>query len=1034
MTGEWSFNMLRISVVTALMVLIGCASAPTDPTVSESAVPVLWEVRLYDDADEAIVELVGIEDPVYSTFRMDDPRKVVLEYEGAVGSTFVPPSPSSLSLVEQVTVSELGETAHPVTRIEFSLKSPAVFEVMEGAREFAFRVIPLAEGMEADAGVIMQPLASDEVTDEADSEPAPSDEPEMVIAPEAPDATQVSDLRVESVDGGLLVHIAADGSIRSPESFVIEDPARLVIDLPGVTSIMDVDSVELDSLYTSRARLGVHPDKLRLVFDGKGGVEAFDGRWVIPTREGLLVTFGQSESVTAAVEAAMSPLWVPAEGSTEVAEEADQGEETMYDLASDDTMDDMASDSEGEDNMVVASDTEDGTDLANEEMSDEEWMNSSDSEMASTEEPAAEEPAATGTTTIQSVAFLSEEGLDRIVISSDQPIAANSFEPDADTLILRFENAAMGSGDKVRIVPEEHGPVSLVTAFDQPDMALPEVRVVLTRQAGQTPMISREGDDLIVDFVYSADERVTEPAEVLADASDATEPAAAPEEGDDSEAVAIEDAEEVVTLVEEGDIEIEDDGAEAEDASSMDSDEALADATAEGMDEVPAALEDIGEAAASLIKGSGFKEGKQYSGELISLDFHEAQMSNILRLIAEVSGLNVIAGEEVNGTITIRLRDVPWDQALDIILMTKGLGYYRMGDVLRIAPIDILRAEEEARLMERRAREKLEDLEVRLIAVNFARAKDVKKLIADVLTARGSTVVDERTNTLIVKDIVKVLDEAEALVTTLDSPTPQVLIESKIVEANLNFSRALGVSWATVKEPNADGHTDGTDFLQWKDTWGGEDADYGDIGTFANHAFSNTGITDLATGQLNLGFALLDGHFGVDMAIQGAEKNNQAKVISSPRVVTMDNRKAIIEQGVSIPYQSIEDGTVKIEFVDAVLSLEVTPHITSNRSVIMQLKVTKDAPLADTASIIGGVSISTNHLETESLVKDGQTLVLGGIYQVNTGDNQNRVPFLHTIPVMGNLFKNKETLKEQRELLVFISPSVVDLDPLASAE
>ncbi|MBW2712802.1 MAG: type IV pilus secretin PilQ, partial [Deltaproteobacteria bacterium] len=339
---------------------------------------------------------------------------------------------------------------------------------------------------------------------------------------------------------------------------------------------------------------------------------------------------------------------------------------------------------------------------------------------------------------------------------------------------------------------------------------------------------------------------------------------------------------------------------------------------------------------------------------------------------------------------------------------------------------------DEARLQERRAKEKLEDLEVRLVAINFARAEDVKKLIGDMLTARGSAVVDERTNTLIIKDIVKVLDEAEALVTTLDSPTPQVLIESKIVEANLNFTRSLGVEWYAYKNPQD--HADGTDFLTWADSYSGTDPDATDVSTFPNNAFSNTGITGAPTGALNLGFLLLDQHFGVDIAIQAAEKEKQAKVISSPRVVTMDNRKASIEQGYSIPYQSIDDGDAKIEFVDAVLSLEVTPHITSNKSVIMQVKVTKDAPTTDLEGANGAPAISTNHIETEALVKDGQTLVLGGIYQVNTGDSQNRVPFLYTLPVIGNMFKNNETEKQQRELLIFISPSVVDFENLAAAE
>jgi type IV pilus assembly protein PilQ len=435
---------------------------------------------------------------------------------------------------------------------------------------------------------------------------------------------------------------------------------------------------------------------------------------------------------------------------------------------------------------------------------------------------------------------------------------------------------------------------------------------------------------------------------------------------------------------------------------------------------VPASIEANG--SIDELEEGGLTSGKVYSGRRISLDFKDVEVDDVLRLIAEVSELNVIAGDEVNGEVTIRLVDVPWDQALDVILLTKGLGFVRVGNVLRIAPTDVLKAEEEARLQERRAKEKLEDLVVKLQPVNYADVEDVAKLVKKLLSARGTVDLDERTNTVILKDIASVIDEATALIKAIDTQTPQVMVESKIVEANLDFLREIGTVWGAGVQPLTD-------------AWDPDSALDQSIGSDAfklrpNKSSSNSfavanPITELATGAINLGAFILDERFDVDLTLAGAESHGEGKVISSPRVVTLDNRKARIEQGVSIPFQTFEDGDAKLEFIDAVLSLDVTPHITADRSIIMKIAVTRNAPDDSVPTPTGSPAIAKNQATTETLVKDGQTLVIGGIYVVQTADRESRVPYFHRVPVIGSAFKNKEVRDIRKELLVFVTPRIV---------
>jgi type IV pilus assembly protein PilQ len=433
--------------------------------------------------------------------------------------------------------------------------------------------------------------------------------------------------------------------------------------------------------------------------------------------------------------------------------------------------------------------------------------------------------------------------------------------------------------------------------------------------------------------------------------------------------------------------------------------------------EVPAAIE--------VLEEGGLIDGKEYRGRRVSLDFKDVEIADVLRLIAEVSDLNIIAGDEVSGNVTIRLVEVPWDQALDVILMTKGLGFVRVGNVLRIAPSEVLKAEEEVRLQERRNKEKLEDLEVKLLPVNYAAVKDVVGLVKRLLSARGTVNLDERTNTLIIKDISSVIDEASALIAAIDTQTPQVMIEAKIVEANLGFSRELGSVWGIqtqqFNDPFDPGSGQRTDL-------GSEDLTFIDNNSLV---FANP-ITSVPTGVATLGALILDQDFRIDAQIQAAEATGDGKIISSPRIVTLDNKQAKIEQGVSIPFQTFEGGDAKLEFIDAVLSLVVTPHITADESIIMEIEVTRNAPDDTVSTPTGSPAIAKNVAETETLVRDGQTLVLGGIYTITKSQRQSRIPYLHRIPVLGNLFRNTEVTDARKELLVFVTPRIIRLSEVAS--
>ncbi len=420
-----------------------------------------------------------------------------------------------------------------------------------------------------------------------------------------------------------------------------------------------------------------------------------------------------------------------------------------------------------------------------------------------------------------------------------------------------------------------------------------------------------------------------------------------------------------------------------------------------------------------------------FEGERLSLNFQDIEVRSVLQLIADFTNLNMVVSDAVSGNLTLRLKNVPWDQALDIILKTKGLGKRENGNVIYVAPSEEIAAREKLELEAQQQVQELAPLRSEFIQVNYARANDLASLLKSsdnsLLSERGNVTVDERTNNLLVQDTALKLDEIRRLVERLDVPVKQVLIESRIVVANDDFSKALGVRFGVSnRDANTGGSDDDFDAIA-RNLEGTDAALNGGTIPLANRlnvdlpAAAATGSIGLALAKLPLGLLL-------DLELSAAQAESRAEVISTPRVIASNQTTARIEQGTEIPFQSAtSSGATDVEFKKAVLSLEVTPQITPDDRVSMKLLVTNDSIGALVPSGFGGTipSIDTNEVETDVLVDNGQTIVLGGVYQQDTNKSVSRVPFFADLPFVGVLFRNNSFTDNKSELLIFITPKII---------
>ena len=416
---------------------------------------------------------------------------------------------------------------------------------------------------------------------------------------------------------------------------------------------------------------------------------------------------------------------------------------------------------------------------------------------------------------------------------------------------------------------------------------------------------------------------------------------------------------------------------------------------------------------------------KAFTGERLSLNFQNIEVRAVLQLIADFTGMNLVTSDTVTGSVTLRLQNVPWDQALDIILKTKGLGMRKTGNLMFIAPAQEIAAREKTELEAKQQIKELEPLYSEMIQVNYAKADDIAALLKgeknSLLSARGSVTIDVRTNTLLVQDTASSLEEIHKLIAKLDIPVKQVLIESRVVIANSTYGRDIGTRFGvsrdtmglnqTGKGAQFSGTLEGTDQLVNNDTL-----------TTPQRLNVNLPVAG-AAGSFALSLVKLPFGTNVDLELSAMQAEGQGEVVSSPRVITANQREAFIEQGVEIPYQEASSsGATSTSFKKAVLSLRVRPQITPDDRIIMDLQINKDS----VGQVFLGVpSINTRQINTQVLVESGETVVLGGVYEQSKNDNVSKVPFLGDLPLIGVLFRNTTKQDDKEELLVFVTPKII---------
>ena len=408
----------------------------------------------------------------------------------------------------------------------------------------------------------------------------------------------------------------------------------------------------------------------------------------------------------------------------------------------------------------------------------------------------------------------------------------------------------------------------------------------------------------------------------------------------------------------------------------------------------------------------------KYPGKKVSLDFQDADIINVLRLLAEVSKLNMVIGDNVAGKVTIKMLDVPWDQALDVILKMKGLGKVYEDNVLRIDTLSNIARQQEDEAKAKDAMVKAEDILTQILPVNYAKAGDIAESIKKSLSTRGDITVDIRTNMLIIKDIKDKQEEIDKLLKILDRPTPQVLIEARIVQADSNFAKDLGIQWGGSYNSNPGNYNIGI-----------ISGPGGTVGAPTTGFAVNLPASGVAGTKGSVGFTIgktIGDAFNLDLRLSAGETKGLTKVLSAPKIATLDNREATIQQGESIPYKTVSQTGTKTEFIDATLTLKVRPKVTPDGHIAMDIKISKNRQ----GSIVveGTPSINKKEATTEVLVKDGETTVIGGIYEMTDVDNVSGIPWFYQVPIFSWLFKTTQKSNIKSELLIFITPKIIPVN------
>ena len=599
-----------------------------------------------------------------------------------------------------------------------------------------------------------------------------------------------------------------------------------------------------------------------------------------------------------------------------------------------------------------------------------------------------------------------ESSLSRLVISGSSALDYSTAYPSDNRVVVAIRNASLGSGLERKIDTSQFASaVTGVSAF-RSRQNKGEVKVVVDLREAVTPTVREEGRSLILDFPIPASVAgATYTAPVI---TQSAQDDGIVDAGGDDDVIESAVAREVLIGT----------GGELSDPSTVSK-----------------------RRTRSIFGGDGVFLGEidpnhQWSGFPLNLNLVNADIHNVFRLISAVSQLNIVSSDDVEGEVTVQLAEVPWDQALAAILQAKGLGAVQYGTIVRVAPIDSIRKEREDAAAAKAAEIDSLPLRVLTLPLNYANANEVMAQLEAMLSKRGSLAFDERTNSLIVRDIDRNLSQIRQLVRALDTRTPQVHIEARIVEANSSFSRSLGIQWGgNLNFSPATGAPTGLFFPNSVGMSGGGTASTVTTGGASTTGGAGTNFTTVPnyvvdlpaaaqSGSIGLSLGSISNMINLDARLTAGESNGTGKIISAPSITTVTNKPATIRDGARIPYQTASLRGTNVQFVEAVLLLQVTPQITADGTIFLDIQVTKNRP--DFGAAINNLpTIQIKEAKTTVMVANGDTAVIGGVYSYEESINRQFVPGLGKIPVLGWLFKTTNKRQDRRELLVFITPTIV---------
>lgn len=875
-------------------------------------------INVVGEGDRVLIGTTG--SIKYTVFKLSDPSRLIVDMPGVNLDKVSASISVGNDFLNDITAVNYGENKE-IGRLVINLREGIDHEVKSGENSI---LVTLRKGgaVVEDASASVVKASASEVKEVA---PAAAQAPAETVMPAAAEPASVAQapshtqnpaddqpaikqatkiIKIDSSKDGqnTVIKIQADGALWNFNSFELDSPARIVVDIWGVDSALGKDTLKLKGGHIKDVRVGSHPDKARLVFDAAKA--KLPPHSIVKEGDTITITIGTG------VVPAEKKAEAPKESATKAAAPA---------------------------------------------------VNAAPEAPIAKEEPMAPAPAETQAATaeaksrIESVDFRKVAGTARLTITGTAKTEhAVKDSSDGKTLVIDIKDATI-SKELTRTLDASKLKTNVISisSYQESTKAPQTVRVLVKLVDRTAYNVREENGSVVVEFASA--EAAAQPVEEKA-------------------AVAKKEAPITVTGKE---------GA-----------------------------------------------GREYTGRRIDLDMLDANVTDVIRLLAEISNLNIIASDDVKGTISLRLKNVPWDQAFDIILRAKDLDSIKDGNVVRVAPALKIRQERETALASTRAQEKLENLETEFISVSYANADELIAHIKPVLTERGNVTSEKRTSTLIIRDIKKGIEAAKELVKKLDKMTPQVLIEARIVEAESTFARDLGIQWG------ADFQTGGNVSTN---TFGSS-ATPGQTPpspTVTPPTFTpRSGVQDFAVnlpasgtaGPLGaLGFVL--GKAGnnpliIDLRLSAGESEGKVKTISRPRISTLDNKDAKIEQGESIPFETTSASGTATQFVDANLSLTVTPHITPDGRVSMKIKASRNSIGAFRTST-GAPSINKKESSTEVLVADNETTVIGGIVITDKSETEKGIPLLKDIPVLGWLFKSKSVSDKQTELLIFITPTIM---------